>query len=860
MAGPQIRGGGRLDRLLAQARAALVIERLWPSLVLVAAILAVFLAVSWLGVWLIAPPWLRSVGLAVFAAALLWAGWLAIKLRWPGRAEALARLDRDSGLKHRPFAAGEDALANPATDPATRALWDLHRRRAAEAAARTRVRAPSPRLVERDRFALRAGALLVLVAAGFVAGPDKAGRLAAAFDWRRDATAGQAARIDAWIDPPAYTGKPPLVLLGSSTAAAQGDSEPVSAPVGSVVVVRAAGASRVAATGDGGLKPAPAKTGSDPTREGDTRLVLGGDGTLTVTQDGATLRAIPLKAIPDLPPRVAVVGTPKGNYRGSLNLAYSLEDDYGVVGAEARFAQPVINGVPVMGRSLVEPPKGALTLPATPGGLGEAKTTLDLSDHPWAGARVTMVLSARDEAGNTGESKPVELVLPARPFANPLARALVEQRRNLVLDPDHRERVATALDALDLAPEVFDVPPAIHLGLHTAQVRLAAAKTDPALVEVADFLWAMALRIENGDLSQAEQDLRNAQKALRDAIDRGAPPDEIKRLADNLRKQMDKLLSEMAQNAARNGDRQQQDAQNQNSRTVTEKDLQSMIDRMEEAARNGDTAEAQRLLDQLSGIMNNLKSAGRNAAQSQARREMNRSMSDLERMTREQGDVRDKTFKQGNGEDLDQQGDAQGQNGDDGSQQGQDQQGADGDQSGQDQPGTGQKPGLGLGELQRRQGALSQQLQSLQKKLRDLGMKGEQGLSDAEGAMKEAEGALGMGQGGVGEAGGAQGRALEGLQRGMKGLGQQMAQGQGGQPGQAQAPGEGDAQSDQGDDTDPLGRPRQGRGTAQNNQLDVSGGLAARAARVMEELRRRLGDPTRTPEEQDYLERLLKRY
>ena len=749
-------------------------------------------------------------------------------------------------------------IRRPIPPPAP--LWDLHRRRAAEAAARTRVRPPSPRLVERDRFALRAGALLVLVAAGFVAGPDKLGRLAAAFDWRRDADAGQAARIDAWIDPPAYTGKPPLVLLGSSTAAAQDGSEPVSAPVGSIVVVRAAGASRVAATGDGGLKPAPAKAGAAPKRDGDTRFVLGGDGTLTVTQDGSTLRAIPLKAIPDLPPRVAVVGTPKGNYRGSLNLAYSLEDDYGVVGAEARFGQPVINGVPVTGRSLVEPPKGALTLPATPGGLGEAKTTLDLSDHPWAGAHVTMVLSARDEAGNTGESKPVELVLPARPFLNPLARALVEQRRNLVLDPDHKERVATALDALDLAPEVFDVPPAIHLGLHAAQVRLAAAKTDPALVEVADFLWAMALRIENGDLSQAEQDLRNAQKELRDAIDRGASPDEIKRLADNLRKQMDKFLSEMAQNAARNGERQQQDAQSQNSRTVTEKDLQSMLDRMEEAARNGDTAEAQRLLDQLSGIMNNLKSAGRNAAQSQATREMNRSMSDLDRMMREQGDVRDKTFKEGNGEDLDQQGDAQGQNGDDGSDPGQDQQGAGGDQSGQGQPGTGQQPGPGLGELQRRQGALSQQLQALQKKLRDLGMKGEQGLSDAESAMKQAEGALGKGQGGVGEAVGAQGRALEGLQRGMKGLGQQMAQGQGGQPGQAQAPGEGDAQSDQGDDTDPLGRPRQGRGTAQNNQLDVSGGLAARAARVMEELRRRLGDPTRTPEEQDYLERLLKRY
>ena len=108
-------------------------------------------------------------------------------------------------------------------------------------------RASRPRLVERDRYALRAGALLLLVAAGFVAGPDKDGRLAAAFDWRSDTSVTRLTRIDAWIDPPPYTGKPPLVLLGAN-AAPEGEA-PISAPVGSMVVVRAAGPSRVTATG-----------------------------------------------------------------------------------------------------------------------------------------------------------------------------------------------------------------------------------------------------------------------------------------------------------------------------------------------------------------------------------------------------------------------------------------------------------------------------------------------------------------------------------------------------------------------------------------------------------------------------------
>ena len=43
-----------------------------------------------------------------------------------------------------------------------------------------------------------------------------------------------------------------------------------------------------------------------------------------------------------------------------------------------------------------------------------------------------MRLSAQDEGGNEGVSDPVEITLPQRTFVKPLARALVEQRRNLV--------------------------------------------------------------------------------------------------------------------------------------------------------------------------------------------------------------------------------------------------------------------------------------------------------------------------------------------------------------------------------------------------------------------------------------------
>ena len=57
-----------------------------------------------------------------------------------------------------------------------------------------------------------------------------------------------------------------------------------------------------------------------------------------------------------------------------------------------------------------------------------------------------MTLSATSLSGKTGTSAPIEVTLPQRTFRNPLARALVEQRRDLILDPDHApKRVEAAL-------------------------------------------------------------------------------------------------------------------------------------------------------------------------------------------------------------------------------------------------------------------------------------------------------------------------------------------------------------------------------------------------------------------------------
>jgi hypothetical protein len=195
-------GQRRLQRLVAAARAALGWEKLWRAGAPLLTLLGFFLAVSWAGLWQVLPHSARIAGLAAFALAILYTLWREARLSWPSRAEALARLDHDSGVLHRPASALEDTLANRSGDPATQALWAVHRKRLEGEIARLKVALPSPRVPQRDRYALRAAALVLVVATAIIAGPERYARVAAAFDWRMPGAVAPGVRLDAGLAPP----------------------------------------------------------------------------------------------------------------------------------------------------------------------------------------------------------------------------------------------------------------------------------------------------------------------------------------------------------------------------------------------------------------------------------------------------------------------------------------------------------------------------------------------------------------------------------------------------------------------------------------------------------------------------------
>jgi hypothetical protein len=119
-------------------------------------------------------------------------------------------------------------------------------------------------------------------------------------------------------------------------------------------------------------------------------------------------------------------------------------------------------------------------------------------------------------------------------------------------------------------------------------------------------------------------------------------------------------------------------------------------------------------------------------------------------------------------------------------------------------------------------------------------------MGRARNNMREAEQALRNGD--FDAAASAMERAIAQMREGAEGLARE----------EMRQAGEGRQDGEQGTGTDPLGRPT-GNAYGQGPEVPEES-EAARTRAVIQELRRRLGEPGRDEEEVDYLERLLERF
>ncbi|GAB4350585.1 MAG: TIGR02302 family protein [Oricola sp.] len=817
-------------------RATIVAERLLPRLLPLAGVLALFAILSWFGLFRAVGDTARITLAALFGLAALAGLWPLRGLRMPSQRDIDRRLERENVLAHAPITTQEDRLEAGAGDAFASVLWREHQRRMAASVDGVHGASAKTDIPSRDPHALRAAVVLVAVIAFAWSYGNDGGRLADAFH-SHDTAEAVPARIDAWITPPAYTGLAPVFLTSQQNAV----KNAFTVPEGSVAVVRISGGSGRESV----AWPEPQTPLGVSGEDGDAaaaatsrrfEVTLENSGQLSVSGGGEdTLRDWSFTVTPDEAPSIAWLKDPVRAANGAMTVEYRTQDDYRV--ARARGIIELAEDSGKGAHPLYGAPDFPLSLPRRSAGDGAAKTVRDLGEHPWAGAQVRMTLEAEDDRGQTGRSETRTFVLPGRPFANPLARAIIEQRRKLALDANAVPDIIDVLDVLTLYPEQTIRDAGHFLGLVTTRSRLAGARgDDEALRGVVDYMWTLARAIEDGNLSDAEKRLQAAQQALKEALENGASDEEIEQLMAELREAMQDYLSELARQMENNPDMAGQQMP-ENMREMDMQSLQDMLDKIEELAKSGAREQAQQMLSELQDMMNNLQMGRHRMQQGDRQNQAQQQMNELGEILRQQQELMNETYRQNRRGDGQQQGEQPGQQG-----QQPGRQGRMGENDGQGQGLQGLAPG---------QQALRERLEQFMDGLRGMGINPGDEFGDAGRAMGEAGKSLQEGEGE--QAFSSQGDAMEALRRGADSMMQQMQQAMDGGTGASEPGG-----NRNGIDRDPLGRPQRSAGPDFGDSVEVPDEIDIRRAReILEAIRKRLGNALSPQLEKEYLERLL---
>ncbi|CAP56915.1 DUF4175 domain-containing protein [Gluconacetobacter diazotrophicus] len=651
----------RLAAARYRARQVLWVEGAWPVLLPVLGGLAAYLIAGLLGL----PQGLPDLAhaallLALAGGAAAWIVWRGRRVTAPTPAGVDRRIERASGLAHRPLQtladhpAGADAAPHDAAARVERvALWDAHLRRTGRAIGRLRAGWPRLSLAAHDPW--RVGYVLLpgLLAALLWAGGDAPGRLEAAFWPGLDDPGAPRPHIQAWITPPSYAPGAPVFLDDRTGRATVPQGAVLSI---SVTDLRGRPSLRVVATGSAsGPAVGPDRFRALGAESWSADVPLLASASLTLRGRGRSFSRWTVTVLPDAAPTVAWgagAGAGRGEWR--TRLPYAARQAYGITSlrAELRLAGGEKGGAPRV-----------LTVPIPIDGHPKDVTGIampDLSADPWAGEEVVGRLVATSASGHEGVSPEARFHLGARLFRSPMAKAVLDVRRRVATGRERRTAAASDLMALGETPDPFQNDAGLLLNLTSAAALLESPDVDPhaAVDQAVARLWYLALEIEDGRqggsaAARAALDVRAAQDAVAAQLNRmralgaqGQSPEEqaeLQRRMETLRQAIMRRMQALAQQAVqshtaipdlqgltRNGDQA----------------LSRMMQQMQDAARNGRSAEAMQALQRMEDMLEHMRSATPQdladmARQMQARQQANEQRDALQDLIRRQSGLLD---------------------------------------------------------------------------------------------------------------------------------------------------------------------------------------------------------------------------
>lgn len=523
----------------------------------------------------------------------------SLSFRPPSEKDIDRRMENESGIAHRPLSSFKDILANP-EKPSARSLWRINKNKMQTLLSGLRPAQMRPVLSEKDPYALRFGIFVFFITGLIVAGPEWNERL-----WHgvkpldlsgKDSSAHD---ITIWITPPEYT------KLAQITLQDDKDKNTLEIPQGSLLKIRTR-----AILGrphlEIGQRRWEMEKDDDESYALETEIPEGEN--ISIRQILLTRASWNYKLIPDTAPFISSTQDYEILPGGPMRFPLNLHDDYGVqylsmdmnldeMVTDAPLGEPVTET-----RSIMSPAKTEL----------EIGPVYDLTSHPWAGLPVTITFTAEDHLGQRATTEPVKLTLPEREFEHPIAKKLIAYRKQLAWAPlDGYREMALETENILMHPHEFQHDLIVFLNIRSLASHLFyAAPSQETTRMIMAQLWDTALRIEDGNLTLAARNLRDAQMALENALKNPNITDqETARLMQELRKAMSEYMMELQremQKRMAEGKEMPMIPPEMLSKMLSPDALSSFLDQMESQMLSGDKQGAQEMLSELQQMMDML--------------------------------------------------------------------------------------------------------------------------------------------------------------------------------------------------------------------------------------------------------------
>lgn len=596
------------------------------------------------------------------------------------------RLEMVSGLKKGQLSALESALANP-EKRLTRELWDSAQKQLLLSVNSLKPTLPRPFLARRDPRALRFLVLMVFFSGVLVAGSDWSRRIwSGILPLSPQYILSQGNEAELWIKPPEYTGLSQLHITSKES------SEHIyQVPEDSIIKIRVFSSlgtyfppalylgGKIYALSHLGEGLYGIETKIQPGKWLDVRQFFLSRATWRYafvkdlpptfvldpkagkpSEENSNSRKDDLPLDPALPPEKALTTDKLKDEvinheileNAQIRFPFLVKDDYGVTEMSMHMSLDEVVEEKPLGSDFLE--TRSVMSPAHTD--YKFQPIFDLSWHTWAGLPVVFNFVVKDHKGQTAQIEPIKITLPERQFKHPVAKALIAARKKLAwASPKNYGEISRDLEAFLVAPDMFQNDLVVFLAIRTASSRLAYARvhndenSKRAALDVIGLLWETALSIEDGNLSMAMRDMRQAQKELENALrNPEVSDDEISRLMENLRENMARYFMELQR------EMQKRMAEGEElpiippeglEKIIDPDTLAKMLDQMESELRSGNKDSAREMLSQLQNMLD-MMDPSMIAPLPQDMQMMSEGINELQELIEKQEQLRDQTQEQ----------------------------------------------------------------------------------------------------------------------------------------------------------------------------------------------------------------------